>query len=237
MTVVDRTARTAGVLLITATAASLVGSALLGPVLDGSDFLTRVFEHQDRVLWGAFMIVISAFTSAGIAIALYPVLRPYSRGLALGSVGFRVMEASMYLVSALGPLLLVGLSQDVARGDAGRTLGTTLKALRDQAGMLGALAFYIGGGMYYVVLHQSRLIPRWLSDWGLVAVALGFVAGALVVFQVTTFGSPLMVGLNLPIFVQELVMAVWLLVRGFAQGTGARQLRHPDAAGLTRARA
>jgi hypothetical protein len=97
-----------------------------------------------------------------------------------------------------------------------QTLGALLKALRDQAGILGALAAYLGAGMYYLVFHRTRLIPRWLADWGLLGVALGFLAGTLVVLDVTTFGSPFMVTMNVPFAVQEMVLAVWLLLRGFS---------------------
>ncbi len=216
-----RRARLVGVLLITATMASLVGSALLGPVLGGTDYLGDIYTAQGRALWGALFGVVAALTSASIAIALYPLLRTYARGLAMGSVGMRVIEASMYLVGVLGLILLVVLAQQHGRTAApqpyDQTLGALLKALHDQAGILGALAFYLGGGMYYLVFHRTRLIPRWLSDWGLLGVVLGFLAGVLVVLDVTSFGSPFMVTMNLPIAVQEMVLAVWLLVRGFAR--------------------
>jgi hypothetical protein len=216
-----RRARIVGVLLITATTASLAGSALLGPVLGGTDYLGDIYTAQGRVLWGTLFSVLAAFTSAGVAIALYPLLRTYAPGLAMGSVGMRVIEASMYLVAALGPILLTVLAQQHAHSAApqpyDQTLGALLKGLRDQAGILGALAAYLGAGMYYLVFHRTRLIPRWLSDWGLLGVMLGFLAGTLVVLDVTTFGSPFMVTMNLPFAVQEMVLAVWLLLRGFAQ--------------------
>jgi hypothetical protein len=81
--------------------------------------------------------------------------------------------------------------------------------------MAGTLAFYVGGLMYYVVFYQSRLIPRWLSGWGIVAVAMGFAATILVVFQVINAMSTPQIVLNLPIFLQEMVLAVWLILKGF----------------------
>jgi Domain of unknown function (DUF4386) len=69
--------------------------------------------------------------------------------------------------------------------------------------------------MYYYVFYRSRLIPRWLSGWGLAGTALGAVAGLLVLFRVTGYMSAPQVALNLPIGVNEMVLAIWLLVRGF----------------------
>jgi len=91
------TARIAGALFIAATVASLLSTAFLNPVLNGSDYLAATFAHQDRVIVGAFFLLIAAFASASIAISLYPVLRRHAEGLALGAACFRVMEGVLYL--------------------------------------------------------------------------------------------------------------------------------------------
>lgn len=85
--------------------------------------------------------------------------------------------------------------------------------------LIGVLAFYVGASMYYFVFYRARLIPRWLSGWGLAGTALGAVAGLLVLFRVTGYMSAPQVALNLPIGVNEIVLAIWLLVRGFDSTT------------------
>ena len=129
------TARIAATLFIAATVASLLSTGFLNPVLNSSDYLGKTFAHQDRVIVGAFFLMLAAFASAGIAISLYPVLRRHAEELALGSACFRVMEGVLYLVSAIAALLLVTLSQEFAK--AGRpapsyfqATGTDLRALR-----------------------------------------------------------------------------------------------------------
>jgi hypothetical protein len=69
--------------------------------------------------------------------------------------------------------------------------------------------------MYYYIFYRTKLIPKWLSGWGLVAVSMGIVASMLVMFQVVGSMSTVQVVLNLPIAVQEMVLAVWLIVKGF----------------------
>ena len=213
-------ARVAGVLFITATAASLVSTSLLNPVLNGSGYLARIFAHQDRVIAGVSVELLAAFSGAAIAISLYPVLARHRPGLALGSVGFRLIEGILYVVGAIGALLLVILSQQAASAKTPlapyfSTTGALLRALRDQTTLAAVLGFYIGAGMYYWIFFQTGLVPRWLSGWGLAGVILGFTAAILVLFRVTGYMSAPQVLLNIPIGVNEMVLAVWLIVRGF----------------------
>jgi hypothetical protein len=226
MTSDTRMARIAAALFISATVAGLLSVALLNPVLHSSDYLAAIFASQDRVIAGAFFQLIGGVTGAGIAIALYPVLRRHGEALALGSVGLRLMEGVFLIVGAIGALLLVTLSQDFATArttalPSFRTSGALLLALRDRASLMSVLAFYLGATMYYWIFYRSRLIPRWLSGWGIAGTTLGFAAGMLVLFGVTGSMSALQVVLNLPIGVNEMVLAVWLIVRGFNSSAAA----------------
>ena len=68
--------------------------------------------------------------------------------------------------------------------------------------------------LYYCLFYRSRLIPRWLSVWGIAAVILGTAACVLALYgdNPTTDYAPLF----LPIAVQEMVLAVWLIAKGFS---------------------
>lgn len=96
-----KTAVIVGVLFIAATTASLLGNALTGSILDAPDYLARVSSSGNQVMIGALLTFLAAAGSAGIAIALYPVLKKHNEGLALGSVGFRLIEGVFYIVDAL----------------------------------------------------------------------------------------------------------------------------------------
>ena len=72
-----------------------------------------------------------------------------------------------------------------------------------------AIPFALGALMFYVVLYQARLVPRWLSVWGLVGAVLYIVAPLGSMFDVS-LGF-----LMAPLAVQEMVMAVWLIAKGF----------------------
>jgi Domain of unknown function (DUF4386) len=211
----DIRATTAGLLLITATAAILTSSALLGSLLDGSDVLTSVAAHQERLLTASMFQLVAAFASASIAVAFYPVLRRHQAATALGSVTFRVMEGMFYALSAVGTMVLVTLSDTSLPAASAGPVADLVRDMRDSFSIAGILAFYVGGTLYYLVFFRTGLIPRWLAGWGLVGTALGFVAAVLLLFRLIDVMSTTQVVLNIPIGVQEMVLAVWLIVKGF----------------------
>lgn len=209
---------TAGVLFIVATAASVAGSALSGPALDRSHYLARLWDDAARVNAGVLLQFIAAGASVGIAIAMYPVLRTWGRGLSLGSVVFRTMEALLYIVAVVSVLSLLSVAQRFLGADAAdraslQTVGDSLLEVRDQANLAAVMAFSVGALMYYYLLYRSQLVPRWLSGWGILAIILTLVACLFALFghhPVTTY-----VPLVLPLAVQEIVLAVWLIAKGF----------------------
>ena len=217
-----KTARIVGVLFIIATVASLLGAGFRGPILDAPDYLGSVSSHGNRVIAGALLSFLAAVTSSGIALSLYPVLKKHSEGLAIGAVGFRLIEGVFYMVGALCLLALLPVSHQfvsAAPQDAPtlQTIGHLLLAVNDLAGFVfGVLAFCLGGLMYYPVFYQAKLIPRWLSVWGIVALVLLLAAVFLTLFDGEPYSvSGNLIFLALPIFLQEMVMAVWLIVKGF----------------------
>jgi len=212
-----RIAFTAGLLFILATLAA-IGAAALVPDLSHSDYLLNVADHDVRLAVAALLYLIAAGTSAGISIALYPLVRTVGAVTALGSVVARSIEATLYSVAVVCLLGLAPLAQDYA-GAAVETRGPlqamadTVLSLRDNASLAGVVAFVVGATMYYVLLYRSQLVPRWLSVWGLVGTTLIMSACVLALFSgnpVTSY-APLI----LPIGVQEMVLAAWLLVKGF----------------------
>jgi hypothetical protein len=208
-----------GVLFLTAIVPPLLSFPFTRHV-DAPDYLIQVSANANQIIIGALLELIMAVSVAGIAIWLYPILKKYNEALALGSVGFRVVEGVLYTVGVIGLLSLVTLSQEfvkVGAPDASyfQTLGTLLLAVRDWAGGLGSLSFILGALIYYYIFYQSKLIPRWLSVWGLIGVPFWIAADFLRMFGLIEPFSTMMILLNIPIAVNEIVLAVWLIVKGF----------------------
>jgi hypothetical protein len=215
-----KTAITVGILFIVCTVASILGPSLAISI-NSPDYLNQLAGNSDQIVTAALLEFIWAAAGAGIAIGLYPLLKKYNGALALGSVGFRVVENVFVLIGTLSLLSLLTLSQEfIAAGAPGassfQTLGALLLAVRDwQLHVISGLAFSLGVLMYYAILYRSNLIPRWLSGWGVLGAVLSLAATVLASFTHDFGLESVHTYLNVPIGLQELVFAVWLIAKGF----------------------
>ena len=63
---------------------------------------------------------------------------------------------------------------------------------------------------------RNGLVPRWLALWGLIGVPLMFASGLLVMFESLNASATMLNLLVVPLAVQEMAMALWLIVKGFS---------------------
>jgi hypothetical protein len=216
-----KTAIIVGTLLIACTATTILSLTLINPILDDPEYLTMLAGNENLAILGAILEFIWAATAMGIAIWLYPILKRFNEALALGSVVFRVVEGVLVFIGTLGLLSLLTLSQEflvagVPDASSFQTVGTTLLAVRHWTldGIV-LIAFCLGALLYYAVFYQSKLIPRWLSGWGFLGAALSLVVSLFSLFNPDFVESWMHTLLNAPIAFQEMVFAVWLIIKGF----------------------
>lgn len=218
-------ARTAGILFIIAIVAP-IASFPFTQYINDADYLVTVAHNSSMVIAGGLLEMVMAIAVVGIAVCLYPVLKKYNESLALGAVSFRLIEGILGMVAIVSLLSLVSLGRDyLAGGQANDLLFTSLGALmldvRHWAGVLGPIAFILAALMYYYIFFKARFVPRWLSVWGLAGVPLWLTGELLILFGTTDSFSTLVVLLDLPIALNELTLAVWLIVKGFNTPAGA----------------
>jgi hypothetical protein len=145
-------------------------------------------------------------------------------------VGLRAFENVLYVASVVGILAMLRVSQTDTAGSADASqlalLGAAMMALRDWSITIGTLIFAgLGAVTLNYVVYRSRLVPGWLSLWGLVGGVLLFLYGVLGILGVDTgLGSPWML-LAMPIAVEEMVFAGWLLTKGFEPREGEISIR------------
>jgi hypothetical protein len=209
-----------GVLFIIGTVSGLLMLPVLGNILNAPDHLTMIATNEVRMIIATLLKFIMGVACAGIGLALYPILKKYNEGLAIGSVGFRIIEGVVDVVGALGYVALLALSQEFVKAGAPaasyfQTADVLIKAGADWlANVAMLLTWSIGALMYYSVFYQFRLIPRWLTVWGLVGVTLTIISCLLVMFHLIPGFGIIQVVVNVPILLQEMVLAVWLIAKG-----------------------
>jgi len=88
-------------------------------------------------------------------------------------------------------------------------MGALLVNLANWFGRMTPIVFSIGALMIYYLFYLSKLIPKWLSIWGLIGAMLYLANPILYMFSFD-------VGiLFIPLALQEMFMAIWLIVKGF----------------------
>jgi hypothetical protein len=221
MNSINKTAGIVGILYIIGTVAGILSVVVTGPFLEGPDYLTKISANQIQFITGALCILVMGLALVMIPMLMYPILKKWNEPLALGYVVFRgALETGFYLAMTVALLILVPLSQ--AYGKAGapdassfQALGTLVLAGRDILDPLNAVIFPLGALMFYYLLYQSNLIPQWISGWGLIGIVPFLAASLLVLFGYLDPMSSVRNLLYLPLALQEMVMAVWLIVKGF----------------------
>jgi Domain of unknown function (DUF4386) len=224
----DRKAAVAiGVLFIIGTVALVLSLVVMGGLMADPAYLAQVAAQPNQVAVGAVLALLAGFALAMVPVVFWPIGRRYNETLAMGYVVFRgAIETVIYIVGALGWLLLIPLSTQPDAGPLAGFVRTADPVIWEQ---VGVIPFALGALMFYVLLYQSRLVPRWLSVWGLVGAALYIVPplGSM-------FGHSLGV-LMAPLALQEMVMAVWLIAKGFNPSAVASAPAHETPLALAQA--
>lgn len=210
-----KAALAAGLFYIGTFVFSIPALRLYEGVLDDPNFVLGAGSDQG-VLWGGLIEILTALTGIGTAVAVYPVIKRWGPGRAVGFVASRTLEAAMIFTGVLAVLAVYTLRQH--GGDA-TTLTTTadgLVAVKDWTFLLGpGVAPAVNALCFATILHRSRLVPRWIPTVGLIGAPLLIASSTATLFggweQVS---SPALL-MALPIATWELSVGVYMTVKGF----------------------
>ena len=214
-------ANAAGILFILAAVAAMIGRILYGPILTDADYIIKGTAHEPQILWGVFFEILTAFAVIGTPIALYPVLKKYNQSMAIATVSFRLLEATMIIIGILCLLTIVTLSHEFAKEinpDTASYLmaNKSLLALHKWTFLYGPnLALGPSTFMTGYLLYKSKLVPRFISITGIIGGPVIFMCALLVTFglfsQVSLWGGLMAI----PVFLYEMSLAIRLLSKGF----------------------
>jgi hypothetical protein len=210
-----------GVFFIVAALAAIIGLKLYDPVLSNPDYLIMGTSHSNQIVLGAVFELILACTATGTAIMLYPYLKKFNESWGLAYVCFRLLEVVCILVGIFSVLAIITLSKSFTTAsnpdiDNFKAIGIVLKGIHGWTFMLGPnFMLGINTFMYSYVFYKSNLVPGKIAVIGITG-AVSIIIAALLemsgtIQQISTWGMLLAI----PIFVYEMTLAVWLIVKGF----------------------
>jgi Domain of unknown function (DUF4386) len=230
-----RTAFVAGLFYLITFAASIPAVFLLAPVLDNADYIVSS-GADTRMLGGCFLDLVNALACIGTAVALFPVVRRQNEAVALGFVTSRVLEAAIILIGVVSLLAVVTLRQDHA-GAPGTdtaslvTTGQSLVAVRDWTFLLGpSLMPGINALLLGYLMYRSGLVPRLIPVLGLIGAPLLIASATATLFRSNHPVTVLAALATAPIFLWELSLGVWLVVKGFKPSPITAGMAAPNVA-------
>ncbi|HSV55505.1 MAG TPA: DUF4386 domain-containing protein [Magnetospirillaceae bacterium] len=217
-----KTAAAVGRLYILGTAAGVLSVILAGSAFRSPDPMGAIAAARGRVPAGALAILTMGLALAFVPILLYPILKKRSEASAIGYVVFRgALETVTYILIAACWVVLAGLGPQIVRAGAAdgsgfRAAGEAVLRAAEAGRLMTVFTFSLGALILYGLFFRTRLIPRWLAAWGLAAIVLHLPAGFLDLFWGNGLSSGAPFWMHIPIFLQEMVMAAWMIAKGFA---------------------
>lgn len=178
----------------------------------GSERLFRLSVAGDLVTYAGVIVLIWA---------LYVVVRPVHRNLALLAVLFRVAETAVLCVAtvnSLAALRLLSGADELKTFEAGQVHSLAKLALSVQglAMSVGFILLGLGSTVFAYLLLKSRYVPGALAAWGIFSsMTLAIVTWIILIFP----GLGKTVGLTYmaPMGIYEVGLGLWLLVRGIRE--------------------
>jgi hypothetical protein len=216
MTSFRKTALAGGILYLITFIASIPAAILVGPAIDPG-FVTGAGSDQ-QVTLGLVLELVNVFGCIGCAVALFSVIRREHEGLAVGYLATRTFEAVTITVGVLSLLAVVTLRQQGAvSGDAASLVpvSSALVAVRKWAMTIGPNMAAFNALMLGTALYRARLVPRAIPALGIVGapILISYVIGTIL--GLTGPGTIFQVIAVMPFFIWELVLGLWLTLKGF----------------------
>lgn len=215
-------AKLTGLFFITATVTAIIGMLLYDPILKSNDFLASGEANSSQIVLGAIFELILMISAIGTAIMFFPYLRKFDGRFALGYLVFRLTEGILILIGIVSVLTLLTVSQHAVVANTSdleplRAVGIALIGMHDWTFILGPCCILgVNTFIYSYVLYRTKLVPRSLASLGLIGAVLILTSGVLAMFNILPLFTTGAMLLALPIAVYEMILAGWLISKGFS---------------------
>jgi hypothetical protein len=216
VTIAKTAGRVVGALILAQMIAGmLVHLVLTAPLFGVPGFLLNAAAHASQIAFSVLLGLAMAALSIAIVVVVFPLIRPRAEGMALALLALAAASFAVTAVEQISVMSMVSLSEAYAQAgaterEAFRGLRIVVASARNWAHYVGLI---IGGGsvlLLYAAFYRLALAPRALAALGMAAAALQMAAVAM-----PLFGIGIIFPLLAPLALTQLVLALWLLARGF----------------------
>lgn len=201
------------IVAITALVSEVMFSSVLGSG-SMSETLVNISNNVLQMRVSILVDVVSGITIVCLGVLLFTVLKTQNKTIALAALGLYLAEGIIVAISKTNALSLIPLSQEFVA--AGAPVSSNFQVLgivllnNVRAGYNTCMLFFsVGGLVFYALFYKSKLIPKILSVFGIVAVSLVIVGSTLAFFGI----EELM--LIIPNMLFEFTIGLWLMMIGF----------------------
>jgi len=205
-----------GVLMLVQMAGSfLVNFVLAAPLFGAPGFLVDAAPHALQISVSVLMGLATGALALGMAVTAFPVFRRYSQAMAIWFVALAAVSLSAAVVEQTSVMSMLSLSEAYAKASAAdrdrfELLRIVVASARNWAHYIGLIVAGATLFVLYAVLYRFALVARMLAAFGLAAVGLQIAAVAM-----PLFGHSIVFLMLAPLGVSQLLLALWLIARGF----------------------
>jgi hypothetical protein len=212
-----------GALFLIALIPNIIANELLNPILADPDCLSLMYENRFTVITANLLNIICGIAMILIPVVLFPTVKKELKPFAIGYIVFRAIEGVLFFNIAQKTFGLIDLSRlylvESGNKEIYQTLSQSTQIEIQWATLLYLITYCSGAMLFYALLFKGKMIPKWISVWGLAGVVL-LAAGPVLflteagIFKNTTLLKG-MIYFAPPIILNEFLLSVWLIVRGF----------------------
>jgi hypothetical protein len=221
-------ARRVGILLLLQLVAALTLPFILSkPITAGSPaFLTAVADHSFQIRAAVFLSFAGSALTVWLGISMFQVLRMYSVPVAILFIVVCTISCIMDLVHAATIMSMLSISNSFIASGVGDSqsyniIAEAVASARRSAHIVQLVAIGAWMFVFYISLFRFGLIPRVLAALGVVGVALQFTGVTLMML----LGRPAIGTLAMPLLPIEIIVGIWLIVKGFKDSGQLNQFK------------
>ena len=208
-----------GALFLIALVLNVIAMPIYQPILNAEDFLTAAYPQNTKIVIGILIDFMCIPAIILIPIMLFPIFKKLNESLAVGYVVFRAIEGILFILSLIGYMSLLSLSNihlsnKVADSSYYQAIGNSIKAGNEWVFLIYIIFFTFGVLILNYLLFKSKLVPRFISIWGFAA-GIFMLGGAVIGMFGAIDTMNIMTICGPPIGLNEFVLVIWLLFKGF----------------------